>query len=381
MKNFLFFFIFFLGSLISKAQPFESLLKTINSQAPMQKQQTLDLYFSSGVSIPILEGKNTTFFIYQGAADSVFVAGDATGWKPSIPLEKIEGTDTWYCKATYEPDARLEYKIVVNKKDWILDPLNKNIVNGGMGQNSELLMPVYEQPRYIYERDIVPWGTYSDTVIHSKILGEERHLRIYLPAGYEKNDARYPVAYFHDGFEFFERTAARDIMDNMTFEKKIHPLIAVFIQPVHRDDEYSGKLQDKYTRFIVDELFPFMDKGYRTRAEPNGRAQFGISNGGNIALWLVASKPEKTGKAAAFSSNVENTIYKAFKEKGCSYQEIYLDLGTYDLPELIPMVKNLKNLLDRKTCNVIFHEYPEGHNWKFWQKHMPDALIYLFPPE
>jgi enterochelin esterase-like enzyme len=370
-----------LSSMLATAQTFESMVNSIASQSPELKKQSLDNYFSSGISFPIIEGNSTVFFIFRGKADSVFIAGDATGWDPSMKMQRIDGTDTWYSRATYEPDARLEYKIVVNKKDWILDAFNKRIVTGGTGQNSEFLMPSYELPRYIYERDVVPWGTYSDTVIYSKYLGEARPIRIYLPAGYEKSNGRYPVAFFHDGFEFFDRTAARDIMDNMTYEKKIHPLIAVFVQPVHRDDEYSGKLQAKYTRFMTEELIPFMDKGYKTIAEPTSRAQLGISNGGNIALWLVASHPEKTAGVAAFSSNVVKNINKNFLKNGCKNQKIYLDLGKYDLPDLIPMVRNLRDQLENEGCNISYHEYNEGHSWKFWQKYLPEALIFLFPPD
>ena len=371
----------FFFTILSQGQSFEDLLNKILTLTPDQKLQALESYFSSGISIPVIEGNTTVFFIYRGKADSVFIAGDATGWAPLIPMKRIAGTDTWYCKAEYDADARLEYKIVINKKDWILDPLNKRIVTGGTGQNSEFLMPAYELPHDINERDVVPWGTYSDTLIYSKYLGEDRPLRIYLPAGYQKGNARYPVAYFHDGFEFFDRTAARDIMDNMTYEKKIRPLIAVFIQPVHRDEEYSGRLQKKYTRFMTDELLSFIDQNYRTMAEPDGRAQIGISNGGNIALWLAATHPEKTGKVAAFSSNVMNNIYKAFLKKGCKRQKIYLLLGKYDLPVLIPMVRKLRKQLDDEGCNVSFHEYNEGHSWKYWQKYLPDALEYLFPAE
>jgi enterochelin esterase-like enzyme len=381
MKSFVLILFLLLTYRFSIAQSFDGLLSSISSRTPEQKNLALDSYFSSGINIPIIEGKSTVIFIYRGKADSVFLAGDATGWAPSLKLSRIEGTDTWFCKAAYEPDARLEYKLVINQTNWILDPLNNRIVTGGTGQNSEFLMPEYQLPLYCNERDIVPWGTYSDTLLHSKFLNENRPVRIYLPAGYEKGSSHYPVLFFHDGFEFFDRTAARDIMDNMTFEKKIRPVIAVFVQPVHRDDEYSGMLQGKYTKFITEELIPYMDANYRTLSTPENRAQFGISNGGNIALWLVASHPEKTAKAAAYSSNVMKNINKAFLRNGCKNQEIYLVLGKYDLPPLIPMVRNLKMQLEGEGCNISYHEYNEGHSWKYWQKYLPEALEYFFPAE
>jgi enterochelin esterase-like enzyme len=58
---------------------------------------------------------------------------------------------------------------------------------------------------------------------------------------------------------------------------------------------------------------------------------------------------------------------------------IYLLVGKYDLPVLKPMIYKLKTILKNKQYSVSFNEYPEGHNWVFWQKYLPDSLLYLFP--
>ena len=359
-------------------QSFSEMLASLDSESVDQKKEALEAYVSNH-PVPLIENKQEVIFIYRGEADTVAIAGDATHWVPSMLFSRISGTDYWYCTAFYEADARLEYKIVVNGKDWLLDPLNPQVVQGGMGPNSELLMPDYQPPLYTMERDVVPWGTYSDTAFHSKTFDERRQIRIYLPPHYEKGTERYPVAFFHDGLQFFDMTDVRDIMDNMIFEGKIRPFMAVFVEPVKRDDEYSGNRQSKFSKYMFDELIPFIDQGYRTLATPESRAQIGISNGGNIALWLVAANPQKNALVAAFSSNVQPSIYKTFGSIECTNQKIYLCLGKYDIPFLIPLVKNLQAVLDRKDCNFVFKEYPEGHNWKFWQKHLPEALEYLFP--
>ena len=40
---------------------------------------------------------------------------------------------------------------------------------------------------------------------HSKILGNDRDITIYLPPGYtDRQDVRYPVLYMHDGQNLFE---------------------------------------------------------------------------------------------------------------------------------------------------------------------------------
>jgi len=369
----------FLQSFAS-GQQFNDLLASFSSMGNEKRQLTLEKYLGEH-QVPLIEENSKVFFVYKGEAESVAIAGDATAWKPDMMLQRIEGTDYWYYEATYEPDARLEYKIVLNGNDWLLDPLNPQVIQGGMGPNSELLMPAYEPPLYTQERDVVPWGTYFDTVMVSKYFDEPRQLRIYLPPRYERGTESYPVAFFHDGFMFFDMTDARDIMDNMIYEQIMRPIIAVFVEPGMRDEEFSGRFQKKYARFIFDELMHWIDQGYRTLPSPEFRAQIGISNGGNIALWLLAANPRKNALAAAFSSNVEQSINRSYSMMEFQQQKIFLVLGKYDIPFLVPLVKNLSSLLERKGCNYIFKEYPEGHNWKFWQKHLPEALEYLFPDQ
>lgn len=364
---------------VLNAQSFSVLLDRIQALPAGEKTKLLDEYFSGNHAVPVIENNHTVYFIYKGIASSVSVAGDATGWAPTLKMQKIAGTDYWVVSSQYEADARLEYKIVVDDTNWKLDPMNERVAHGGMGDNSELLMPQYEPAQYIYERDAVPWGTCADTVIYSWYLKQKRELRIYLPPDYKVTDALYPVIIFHDGFELFDRMAVRNVLDNMIFERKIRPVIAVFVQPVRRDGEYSGKWQRNYTNFITRELVGFIDANYRTVKSPDYRATAGISNGGNIALWLAASHPGMFGKAGAQSGNVEKNVLKAFGSQDLSASKIYLDFGKYDLPDLVPKVRNLKKVLEERNIRHVYNEYPEGHNWGNWQKHLPEMLEYLFP--
>jgi enterochelin esterase-like enzyme len=376
-------FIIFLASLIAPGsvlcQSFSTFIQQLASADESLRRSMALQYLQQQEAIPIIEADTIAHFLYWGNANMVALAGDATGWLPSMKMDHTAGTPLWYATAHYPPDTRVEYKIVVDGKNWLLDSLNKQVIEGGMGKNSVLTMPAYERPRLIYERNVAPWGTYSDTVIKSKYLKEARQVRIYLPPGYAKSTSRYPVIIFHDGFEFFDRMAARNIIDNMIFEKKMQPVIAIFVQPVHRDPEYSGKLQAKYTRFVSEELVSFLDAGYRTLPGAGNRAQAGISNGGNISLWICISHPELFGKAAAFSSNVEDNVFDASETAQSLALQVYLLLGKYDLLVLIPWVQRLKSILENKNYKLLYREYPEGHNWAFWQKYMPEALEYLFP--
>lgn len=372
---------FFMKLTSPKAQPFSSFLQQINLLEQEKRQEQVNRFLAGKPDIPVIESDTVVYFLYSGNAISVAIAGDATAWIPTLSMTRIIGTNLWYVSTSYQKDARLEYKVVINDMDWKLDSLNRRIVAGGMGNNSELIMPGYQAGKYNIKRPSIPLGSVSDTVIQSRVMKENRKILIYLPPGYSGSHDRYPVCYFHDGIEFFNLTAAKNILDNLISGKRIQPVIGVFIEPVQRDEEYSGFRQSDYTRFVTEELSSFIDATYRSETNPESRAQFGISNGGNISLWIAASHPENTGKVAAFSSNVEKSVMKAIKKSECNNQKVYLDLGAYDIPALLTMVRNLKDLLTEKGCSLSYHEYPEGHNWAFWQKYLPDALIFFFPSD
>ena len=96
--------------------------------------------------IPFIED-STANFIYLGTPNSVSVPGDFNGWSTSAwPMTHLSQTNFWYRSENFELDARLDYKFVMNGSNWILDPENPNICQGGFGPNSELSMPLYVQP-------------------------------------------------------------------------------------------------------------------------------------------------------------------------------------------------------------------------------------------
>jgi len=138
-------------------------------------------------------------------------------------------------------------------------------------------------------------------------------------------------------------------------------------------------LKEKFTAFVVDELVPYIDSRYRIKPDPASRAMLGASNSGNIALWIGLHHPEVFGNIAAQSSNVETSISTAFETGPKLDLKFYLDLGTYDIPVLIPLVRNLREILDGRGYELQYHEFHEGHSWGNWRAHVDDALKMFFP--
>jgi enterochelin esterase family protein len=359
-------------------QSFTQFIDKLNNLPEELRQKTLDSFFTGNPKTPLIENDTTIHFIYRGEAVKVLLAGDVTNWQPEIPLKHISGTDLWYVTCTYEPDARLDYKIVVNDTLWMPDPLNPDICMSGFGPNSTFHMPGYHSPPETAFYPGIPHGTLADTTVYSAFLKNSRNIRIYLPSGYEKGNKEYPVMLFHDGLEYLSLANAGNILDYLIAEKMIVPVIGVFVPPVTREPEYVGELKDSYRRFIVEELMPFIDTKYRTRKDPAGRAMTGISNGGYISLYIGISNPEAFGNISAQSSNYDETLFELYEKGKASDMNVYIDMGSYDIPKLVERVRQFLNILDAKDYQYNYYEFPEGHSWCNWEGHLRLPLMQFF---
>lgn len=117
--------------------------------------------------------------------------------------------------------------------------------------------------------------------IHSKHVGEERTINVWTPANDRKNANSLPVMYMADGgiqedFPHVANTLAKLIQEN-----KIKPLILVGIENTQRRRDLTGATEvakdkeiapvvggsEKFRAFIKEELFPEINKRYRTTSE------------------------------------------------------------------------------------------------------------------
>ncbi len=367
-------------SVSSFAQTFQDFILRVSSAPEGQRPAIVDSFMNAVGTFPLIEGTTNVHFVYRGSASSVTVPGDANNWTISaLPMTRLSTTDLWYRSETYEPDARLDYKFVLNGSTWILDPRNPFTVSGGFGPNSELRLPHYvPAPEIIYYPNI-PHGTLRDTTFFSTNLNNSRTIRIYTPPGYEASSDSFGVMVFHDGLEYVTLAQANNVLDYLIHHNRIKPVIGVFVPPVNRTAEYAGNQMVAFSSFIVNELMPYIDARYRTRRHPESRATLGASNGGNIALWLGLNHSNVFGNVAAQSSNIISSISSGFQNNPRLDLKLYLDLGTYDIPQLIPLVRNFIPILQTKGYIYQYNEYHEGHSWGNWRAHVDNALEMFFP--
>lgn len=372
---------FFISSIVFAQSNFQNFIQALNSaSSDSVKTKMIDSFMivAKTQGIPYVEDTIANF-IYRGSGNNVYLSGDFNGWSSSADkLNRVSGTNFFYITKIFERDARLDYKFIVDG-NWILDPNNPRTCPGGFGPNSELAMPAYVQPVEIKYYPNIPHGTLRDTTFYSTNLNNSRTIRVYLPPNYEATTDSFPLILMHDGLEYISLASMHNILDYLISENQIEPVIGVFVPPVNRTPEYAGNQMQAFSNFIVNELMPYLRNRYRIKSGAENFAVGGASNGGNISLYLALNFPNVFGNVAAQSSNVISSISQGFQNNPKLNLKIYLDIGKYDIAVLIPLVRNLRSILQSKGYEMIYQEFNEGHSWGNWRAHIDDYLKFFFP--
>ncbi|HEV8514387.1 MAG TPA: alpha/beta hydrolase-fold protein, partial [Cyclobacteriaceae bacterium] len=256
--------------------------------------------------------EDSVLFLYEGKATNVAWTGDFNGWgydkKFQNQGQKIPNTNIWFLKSAFPKDARLDYKIVLNNTDYILDPENKYQQWSGVGggsPNSELRMPLWKEDPELAPRNDIAHGTLAhDMLFNSKVLGYQIMFSIYLPAGYD-GMGKLPSIYVTDGYEYLlpQLGNMATVLDNLIAEKKIKPIAAIFIdqrEPVNRSNNRRMQelaMNKHYLDFFVTELIPYLEKKYPLISDASQRAILGTSMGGLTSTYFAFTRPDVFGMA------------------------------------------------------------------------------------
>lgn len=342
--------------------------------------------------IPVV-AEDSVAFLYQGEAKSVSWMGDFNGWgyDKTYPNKgaQIPNTNIWILKASFPKNARIDYKILINGKDWILDPANPHHQWSGVGggsPNSELRMPDWKPDPITVFRENIPRGRLKDALFDSKIMGYQVTYSTYLPHNYNTNKT-YPILYVTDGYEYLHERMGNMtvILDNLMADNKIEPLCVVFIdhrEPANRSNNrrmMELAMSSKYLNFITQEFIPFMESNLSVSKEPAQRGILGTSMGGLTAAYFAFSKPEIFGLAGIQSPAFwfKPEIYTFCDQAENPPVKIYLTTGTIN--DAKEGTLKMKSILEKNTCTYQYTETNQGHSWGNFRDTIDDILVYFFP--
>lgn len=245
--------------------------------------------------------------------------------------------------------------------------------------------------------------------IQSKELGEKRILNIYLPEGYNADDAKkYPVIYLLDGSADEDFIHISGLVQFNSFEwiNQIPKSIVVGIATVDRRRDFtfpttietdqkrfatSGH-SDQFIAFIEKELQPFIDKKYRTT---NSKTIIGQSLGGLLETEILLKKPTLFNKYIIVSpsiwwnnGSILNLDSPIFQENFNQQTDIYIAVGKEGLtPTEIPRVMEVDaNLLAEKikaskskNIKVYFDYFPQENHATILHPAVSNSFRFFYP--
>jgi enterochelin esterase-like enzyme len=186
--------------------------------------------------------------------------------------------------------------------------------------------------------------------------------------------------------------------DQCIYEERVEPLIIVGIYNAGRQrlGEYTptrapklgGGRADRYAKFLLEEVRPFVSREYRTLPGAENTGIGGSSLGGLVSLYLGLRQPDIFGKIAALSPSVwwnERVILRFAAGAAVKpLPRIWLDIGTREGPRIVDDVERFRDVLIGEGWQLdtnLHYERVEGaeHNEAAWAQRVGPFLQFLFP--
>jgi enterochelin esterase family protein len=247
-------------------------------------------------------------------------------------------------------------------------------------------MPKFISSPYLVEKNVPRGRIDSFRVFQKNGIIKPRTIKVYTPANYSML-SKLPSVYVHDGNDAIAFAKFTVILDNLIEEKKIQPVIAVFIPPIERSEEYLFPKREQFINAVTNEIVPLIDSLYKTERSPKSRAVMGISNGGHISLSIAISRPDIFSKVAGQSSTISPMLIEAAQKNSLPPLTMYLDCGVYDIDRIDPQYGRVifleKNRVFHRSLLAIkyphiYKEFNDGHEWANWRERMPEILQLFF---
>jgi predicted alpha/beta superfamily hydrolase len=233
--------------------------------------------------------------------------------------------------------------------------------------------------------------TVKQDSLQSEVLNQNRKLSIFLPDGYDKKDAKFPVIYVldADGRDQHTVPTARFLFLN----NKMPRAIVVGVYNVDRNHDFlpdssqsatTGGGADNFIQFFKTKLIPYIDKNYK--AEPY-KVLVGHSYGGVFAMHALINNPDLFDAYIAIDpsfwyknlmmvKNAQNEFVKAKNWNKSIFITGRAGGGMKDMG-ITPMEKLLKSSAPKElTWKIV--SYSEEDHGSVTFKSVYDGLRFIF---
>jgi enterochelin esterase-like enzyme len=359
--------------------------------------------------------RRVTFRLRAPNANEVAVA---VGGK-RLPMQKDEQGVWSVTSDAMNPDL-YAYSLVVDGAT-VNDPANRQVQTSFGSAQSLLTVP---GPAPWLPAAGVPHGAIARHAYHSAVANDDREFFVYTPPGYDARRSQpYPVLYLLHGLgDDAERWlsgggGANNILDNLIAQQKAVPMVVVtplgYGTSTGPVGGRTGENITGYTKILLEEVMPAVDKAYNVSKNREQRAIAGLSMGGAESLyvglnhldtfaWIGAfSSAPMLWPAAAGSSGARGPApaapaagrgaapsaldpavfaqtFPALDAKANSQiRMLWIVCGTAD--GLIGVNRQFKEWLKSKNVQFTEQEVPDmAHVWPLWRQNLTDMAPRLF---
>ena len=331
-----------------------------------------------------------TFQYKNDQAKEVLVDVQFAGRKP---MQKDAKTGLWTITLGPAAPDMYPYCFVVDGVS-IMDPDNPQYFPNEGFKNS--LLEIKSKDGLVHDIKDVPHGTIEYVHYYSKSLGGTNNAIVYLPPNYMMNfDKKYPVFYLISGTTdteevYYKVGRVNYILDNLLAKKAAKEMIIVlpYGNPTKllAAPDANGAPQtrfggDVFSKDLINDLMPFIEKNYRTINNKDHRAIGGFSRGGNQALFNGLSNLDKFSYLCSYSSFTSTDIAGVYDNADDTNKKIrlfWLGVGTDDF--LYGNARDYMEFLDKKGIRSVkeFTNDKFGHTWMNAKYFLSKTLPLLF---
>ena len=280
-----------------------------------------------------------------------------------------------------------------------IDPASETYF-GCNRESGGLEVPEGPEGNYYRPQQGIAHGQVRSIYYHSpnSKFGEWRHALVYTPAEYEnaKNaKKRYPVLYLQHGMGEGETSWAlqgkmQHIMDNAIASGEAVPMLVVMEsgdikQPFGGGNNQAGRSEygASFYPVLLNDLIPYIDANFRTKADRENRAMAGLSWGGHQTFDVVLQNLDKfawlgTFSGAIFGLDVKtayNSVFANADELNKKIHYMYMNWGSDDFIKSQPIVDGLRELGIKVDASV---SEGTGHEFLTWRRGLHEFIPHLF---
>jgi enterochelin esterase family protein len=360
-----------------------------------------------------------TFRLRASNAKEVIVTFSGT----KLPMTRDE-QGVWSATSDVLAPDYYSYSMVVDGTT-INDPANRQVQTGFGSSQSMFAVP---GPQPWLPAPDVPRGAIARHAFRSTVASDDREFFVYTPPGYEaKRSKAYPVLYLLHGLgddagRWMNGGAANVILDNLIAQGKAVPMLVVTTLGYGVSNGPAGAMAPEsltgYTKSLLTEVMPVVEKSYNTSRNREERAIAGLSMGGAETLYTALNNLDKFAWIGSFSGafvmwpgatppppppapgasadsaggrgrgGVRTLDVSVFDKNfptldakaNAQIRMLWITCGTAD--SLIGVNRQFKDWLRSKNVQFTEEEAPDvGHVWPYWRKNLTEFAQKAFQPK